>query len=394
MMAAPEQVRVGIVGLGHRGQWWIELCRRVKGCRLTALCEKIEPLLLKASARAQDPSVRCYTDFETMLKEAEVDAVAVVTAPHDQPELICRALEAGKHVVCEVALTYDLGDLWRVVVAVENSGLKFQMAEQIMYSAFVKAWRKLIAEGQLGKVLYAEGQYIHGMTPDRFWVDAETGERLNFEQARNNPRAAKSRFWNWFPHPIVYIPTGLAPLLAVLDDEVDRVTCMATRPQSYHYTELPTADLEVALMHTRNDAIIRMAAGYTYPTGPGHYRWHVEGTGGRVETGRALHESGKLWLANSFMAETAPIRWEYSPQDIHPEAIGSGHGGCDYFALATFIESIQQDTTPPLDIYRAANITAASLIAIRSVEQGSACLKVPDFRPSAQRPRGQFPGDL
>jgi hypothetical protein len=199
---------------------------------------------------------------------------------------------------------------------------------------------------------------------------------------------------HWFPHPIVYIPTGLAPLLAALDDEVERVTCMATRPQSYYYTELAASDLEVALMHTKKDTIIRMAAGFTYPTPLHHFWWHVEGTGGRVETARGKHDTGKMWRAHTFMDDATPVRWEYTHEDVPPEAIGSGHGGTDYFALATFIESIQKDTDPPLDVYRSANITAASLVSIRSVEQESACLKLPEFRPSDRRKSGQFPKDV
>ena len=196
---------------------------------------------------------------------------------------------------CEVSLTYNMEDLWRVVVAVERSGLKFQMAEQVMYHAFVKAWRKLVVEGKLGHVIFAEGQYLHGMTPDRFWVDSETGERIHLDEASTHPRAVKSRMWNWYPHPILYMATDLGPILSVLEDRVTRVTCMGTRPKSYYYEGLPASDIQVALMHTEKDTIVRMAAGFTYATTPrDHHWWHLEGTTGKVETARSAEIYGRI----------------------------------------------------------------------------------------------------
>lgn len=396
-MSTREQVRIGIVGLGRRGRRaLLRNCQRVPGCKVTALCEKIEPLLQQAYKDADDPDIRCYTDFDRMLKEADIDAVAVVTAPHDQPDLICRALGAGKHVTCEVSLTYDMDDLWRVVVTVERSGMKFQMDEQRMYSKFIKVWRQMVSEGKLGKILFAEGQYLHWQTPDRWWVDGKTGERLTIEQARDNPRAMKSRMWAWFPYPVLYMATDLGPILHVLDDRVSRVTCMATRPESYYYEGLPTSDMNVALMHTEKDTIIRLAVGFTYAAQrlsktSGWHWWHLEGTEGRVETERARYDKPKMWLANSGMDDAVPMDWDYTPDELPPEAIGSGHGSLDYFAVASFIESIQKDTRPVLDVYKSADLTAPAIMAVRSIQQGSACLEVPDFRPSDKRKCGQFP---
>ncbi len=393
-MSIRKQVRIGIVGMGVRGRGWIRTCRRVKGCKVTALCEKVEPLLQEGYKEAEDPKIKCYTDFDEMLKEAKIDAIATVTAPHDQPDLICKALEAGKHVTCEVSLTYNMKDLWRVVVAVEKSGLKFHMAEQIMYSAFVPAWKRLFLEGRLGKIIFAEGQYLHQMMPDRFYIDSKTGGKITIEQAKNNPKAKKSRVWYWLPHPILYLATDLGPILTILDDRVESVTCMATRKKSYHYPGIPASDIEVALMHTEKDTIIRMASGFTYstPSYPqSHHWWHLEGTEGKVETARSVHDKAKMWLANSYMDDAIPINWQYPPYDFPPEAIGSGHGDLDYFAVASFIKSIQEDSEPPLNVYKSADLTAPAIIAIQSVEQGSSCLKVPDFRPSDKRKSGEFP---
>ena len=399
-MPKKKPVRIGIVGLGPRGRLaWMKNLLRIETCRVTALCDRVDALVAQAYREAGDPDIACFTDYGEMLEKADVDAVAIVTAPHDQPDLICRAVEAGKHAACEVSLTYDMDDLWRVVVAVERSGLKFQMAEQVMYHPFVKAWRRLVREGELGHVIFAQGQYLHGMTPDRFWVDYETGERIDLDAAADHPRAAKSRMWNWFPHPILYMATDLGPILTVLDDRVTRVTCMGTRPESYYYEGIPASDIEVALMHTEKDTIVRMAVGFTYATPRDHHWWHLEGTKGKVETARSAEIYGgprgvdtpKIWLERSGEESMREAAWEFSPDDLPEAARGSGHGNMDYFALSSFLDAILNDSDPPLNVYRSAELTAPAIVAVQSVEQGNACLEVPDFRPSDKRKAGEFP---
>ena len=231
------------------------------------------------------------------------------------------------------------------------------------------------------------------MTPDRFWVDSGTGERIHLDDAGDHPRAAKSRMWNWFPHPILYMATDLGPILTVLQDRVTRVTCMATRPESYYYEGIPASDIQVALMQTEKDTIIRMAAGFTYATPRDHHWWHLEGTRGKVETARSAEIYGsaggvdtpKIWLESSGEESMREAEWRYSPEDLPEEARGSGHGNMDYFALSSFLDAILDDSDPPLNVYRSADLTAPAIVAVQSVEQGNACLEVPDFRPSEEK---------
>lgn len=44
-----------------------------------------------------------------------------------------------------------------------------------------------------------------------------------------------------------------------------------------------------------------------------------------------------------------------------------------------------------MDVYKAADASAPAIMAAKSVEEGSKCLEVPDFRPNAKRKAGQPP---
>ena len=45
-----------------------------------------------------------------------------------------------------------------------------------------------------------------------------------------------------------------------------------------------------------------------------------------------------------------------------------------------FIDAIKNDTTPPMDVYKAVETAAPAIIAAESARRGGELLEVPDFR--------------
>src|SRR5439155_21580410 len=249
-------------------------------------------------------------------------------------------------------------------------------------------------DGELGKVVYAEAEYVHGMHLDWYWLDERTGQHLTFEEAGTNPHAVKTRYWN-IHHPIWYNPHSLAPLLRVLNERVVQVTCMATRRPSYYLPEVPLPDVEVALMKTDGDTIIRLAAGFVAPA---PYPWHwyrLRGTLGEVETGRRSDSGvpdgrGSLhWRAGRYRRTRDEINWTFTEHQPNVAAAAqTGHSGLDYYPLEDFVASLIDDRPTLIDVYRAAGIAAPAAVAGLSVDRGSVPLEVPDFRPGPNRRAG------
>lgn len=197
----------------------------------------------------------------------------------------------------------------------------------------------------------------------------------------------------WYmPHPILYLPHELSPILKVLDDHVRKVTCMGTRKGSYHYEGFPVPDMEVALMHTEKDTVLRMATAFNVPTPQPNHWHHIMGSKGEVETNRSRNEKMKIWLAGSSLDTKTEMEWEHPPdQPAQPEARGTGHGGLDYYPLADFVRCIREDTPTEMDVYKAADTAAPAILAGISADKGGEPLKVPDFRPSTKRRPGRRP---
>ena len=117
----------------------------------------------------------------------------------------------------------------------------------------------LVHQGALGKITYCEGEYVGYKGDHRYYQDWKTGELLTPEEGKQRPDARPT--WMLCPS-IHYLPHELSPLLMVLDDRIARVTGMGTRVPSYTHPEVEKADLQVALMQTEKDTILRLMCGY------------------------------------------------------------------------------------------------------------------------------------
>jgi predicted dehydrogenase len=392
-----DTVRLGLVGLGPRGQrGWLETIRLVERAELVAVCDRHPALLAEGAAAAGLPGSRAHRELDDLLARDDLDAVVTAVPPEVQTAVAVPALEAGKHVLCEVPLTYSLEECWHVVLAAERAGRVLALAEQLCHSPFVLAWRDLVASGRLGTITYAEAEYIHGIPVDWYWIDEETGHYLSWDEACRHPRARKTRFWT-LSHPAWYNPHSLSPLLRALDDRVVSVVCLGTRAQSSFLPEVPIPDLEAALLKTARDAVIRLANGFIAPT-PFPWHWYrVLGTGGDVQTTRKSDtgtpdgKTGLLWLADGDEKSRRDVTWEIEPRPGEEAAARSGHSGLDYFALRDFVDAVLEGGRPAVDVYRAAEIAAVAALAGVSAEEGSTLQQVPDFRPGPARPLGSPP---
>lgn len=391
-------IRLGVIGLGRRAIYnVIDSVTRYDEYNLTAVCDILPDLVSKVTAdlaTKNNLTVRGYTDWQKMLATEELDAVAVQVDPNIQIDICCEALRAGLHVMTEVPLSYKLDDCWKIVTAVEQSNKLFLLMEQVRYAGYIRAWRKIIQSGIIGKPIFAEGEYFHHL-PWMFYRDSR-GTNYSPDEARRANRPDIQPTWRYTEPPIGYLPHELSPLLYALDDRVVRVSGMGNRKQSYAFDNLNYPDTQAALMHTQNDVIMRLAVGFS-TTGmsrglPLVYHWqHVKGTEGVIEMPRGPEDSFKLWVENWHVKEPIRIPWSLDRNDAPPEVAQSGHGGLDYYTFAHFADAILYNEPLEFDVYRAVETAAPAIIAAQSIDQGEIAIDVPDFRLGPHRKRGQRP---
>ena len=387
-----EEIRIGLTGLGARGRHWLKTLDNFNGYRVTAICDPIEELHEISLAVLNDPeSVKVYARYEDFLADPNVDAVALTVRCKEQGALAAQALEAGKHVNSEVPAAHTMEDCWRIVVAAERSGKVYQLAEQSRFSGVFAAWRDLVREGKLGKITFCEGQYIGYKDSARYHRLPGTAQLVPIADLAAHPEAEPS--WiNRMP-PIHYLPHELSPILMVIDDRVKEVTAMSTSSPSYVHSEIHQPDIQLAIMKTEKDTLMRLAVSYTQPTAPRDNHWcHIMGTKGSVELARSLRDKPKLWLADGQMHDLAEVDWRPQRTDAPAEARGSGHSDTDYYIHASFRDAVLHNVPLEFNVYKAMNTAAPAVLASESIAQGSTLMQVPDFRPGPNRRKGDLPG--
>ena len=110
-------------------------------------------------------------DFEELLNNSEINLIDICTPPYAHPEMVIKALEAGKNVICEKPLTgcFDTSltkaqmfeslkaDLERIKDAVGKSSGRFMYAENFVYAPAVQRAAEML-QARKSRILFIKGE--------------------------------------------------------------------------------------------------------------------------------------------------------------------------------------------------------------------------------------------
>ncbi|MDZ4814895.1 MAG: Gfo/Idh/MocA family oxidoreductase [Verrucomicrobiota bacterium] len=153
------QVRVAIIGLGY---WGPNLLRNFNGldtATVAACCDLDDRRFAKFLGHY--PSVRFTTDFESVLKDSSIDAVAIATPVRTHYEVAKKCLLAGKHVLIEKPLTMQVNQAEELVEVAQKNGLTLMVDHVFVFSPPVEKMKEIIDAGQLGRLYFIDSVRIN-----------------------------------------------------------------------------------------------------------------------------------------------------------------------------------------------------------------------------------------
>ena len=139
--------RIGLIGCGNIAGAWLKAVGEHPDCDLTVAFD-LDPEA--ARARAEEAGARAVTRLEELL-DSDVEVVVIGTPTTSHPELVTRAAEAGKHVLCEKPMALDLASCRRMIEACEEAGVKLAIGHTIRFFGTYRTVRRLVAEGAIGE---------------------------------------------------------------------------------------------------------------------------------------------------------------------------------------------------------------------------------------------------
>ena len=164
----PDSVSQGrLLSLGEQGR--CQFCHAIGG---------FDPDAPKRHAAADVAPGLFYPDsLEEFFANPEIDIVAIYTPDATHAELIIRAFEAGKHVICTKPLVSNLKQLGDIVKSSKATGKRLMVGQSTRFFEPFLQQRLRTEAGEFGEIEFVDAQYCHRM--DWFydkspWSIAET----------------------------------------------------------------------------------------------------------------------------------------------------------------------------------------------------------------------------
>lgn len=396
-----QPIRFAVVGAGRAGQGgtgrglsFIESAAHMSDdIVMAAICDN-DPIAL--GQWREQGGLKCFANYEDLLADPDIDAVCISTPVQLHARQAIEALNAGKHVLSEVTATYSLEEGWELIEAVERTGLTYMMAENYCYMRENMIVENMARQGVFGEITYASGAYLHDC---RNLIWDGNGE-LTWRG-----RLRKTYYGNTYP------THSLGPVSRWLGiNETDRYVSTATwgspsralpdyarrnlpgHPEYGQSSYWQGNDNAVTMLQTEQGTLVEIRVDWASPRPHNMVRHELQGTKASFTTQEPGHES-LIWIADRSATSATGVaeEWEplskYSEEFEHPlwkahfaEAEKAGHGGGDFFTLREFASAVRDKRPPMIDVYDAVTWSSITPLSMKSLDNGSAPVEVPNFK--------------
>jgi len=403
---ATARVRLGLIGVGLRGQSHLELALRRDDVEVVAICDiqqRMIDMSLGLVAQEGKPKPKVILDgpqgYKKLLDDKSIDAVIIAT-PWEWHKVMCiDAMNAGKYVGCEVITGMTVDECWEIVRTSEKTGMPMMMLENVCYRRDVMAILNMVRQNIFGEMIHLQGGYQHDLREVKFndgvnayGHGAEFGAK-GFSEASWRTQHSVDRNGDLYP------THGVGPLSMMTNinrgNRFTQLVSYSTKARGLHdyivkvggenhpnaKINFKLGDVVTTMIRTANDETILLQHDTDLPR-PYSLGFRVQGTKGIwMDVNKSIYIEGQ---------SAKPHQWEEAKAWLdkydHPlwkkygnDAAGAGHGGMDWFVLNAFIEAVKAKTNTPQDVYDAVTWSAITPLSEKSIQQHGASVDFPDF---------------
>lgn len=161
VLGANDEVVIGIIGTGGRGQRLLKAITNIKGYRVAAVCDLIQARADQAAEICEQyqPKVRVYRDFSKMMNLEKMDAIIVATEEANHGKCVIPVLRAGLHCFSEKPIETTVEKVDEVVKAARQAKGLYQVGYQRHYIPSFQTSIKHIQDGHAGKITFLQGMW-------------------------------------------------------------------------------------------------------------------------------------------------------------------------------------------------------------------------------------------
>jgi len=361
---------VAIIGLGF-GAEFIPIYQKHPLANMYGICQRTEERLNQVGD-AFGVEKR-FANYDDVLADPDVDFVHINSPIPDHAPMSMAALRAGKHVMCTVPMATTVQECEQIVATVRETGLKYMMAETVVYSREFLFLKEMYEKGELGKI-----QYLAASHPQDMDGWPEYWERMI---------------------PMHYATHVVSPCLGLLDGRAEYVSCFGsgTVREDIQQKSGTRFAVESCHMKIKDSDVAAHIWRFLYDTAR-QYResFDVYGTKKSFEWTLVEGEPHVMHTAKKPEPEipspvTVPDYAHLLPEPIQPFTSsiqdadhlsfvqGAGHGGSHPHMVHEFLSALSEDRDPWPNAVTSANWTCVGICAHQSATQGGEVVRLPDF---------------
>lgn len=133
-----------------------------EGVEVVAICD-ID--MERASKLAAEVGAAAYPSYEEMLNRSDIDVVSVCTPANLHPTVACYALDRGKHVLTEKAISLTLEEADRMIEAARRNGRHLGVSYQYRCFEYNAEIRRRFRNGDFGAPIIARFSDVREVRP-------------------------------------------------------------------------------------------------------------------------------------------------------------------------------------------------------------------------------------
>ena len=365
-----KKFRVAMVGLGF-GAEFIPIYQRHPLGQVEAICRRNEAELNSVGDRFG--IAKRYTKFEQVLADSDIDFVHINSPIPDHGWMSLEALKAGKHVMCTVPMSTSIDECEKICQLVQDTGLKYMMAETVVYSREFLFIKQKFEQGDLGKI-----QYMAASHPQDMEGWPEYWERMI---------------------PMHYATHVVSPVLGLVNGRAEYVSCFGSGTISESlakksgnkyavescHIKIKDSDISAHIWRFLFDTARQYRESFDVYGTKQSFEWSlVEGEPHVLHTAKKPeHEIASKIVVPDF-AHLLPKEIQMFTQSIqdaeHLSFIqGGGHGGSHPHLVNEFLTALSKNRDPWPNAVQSANWTCVGICAHQSTEQGGQIVQLPKF---------------
>ena len=279
-------VKVGFIGCGGIAfQKHLPGMIQEEGVELVAFCDIVKERAEKAAKEFGSPNAKVYTNYKELLEDKSIDAVHVLTPNVAHCEITVASLEAGKHVLCEKPMAATTADAKKMLDARDKTGKMLTIGYQYRHFHENAIAKKVIDDGWLGDIYYAEASYIRRRGVPTWGVFMDKEKQGGGPLIDIGTHALDLTLFLMNNYEVDHVVgTSFEKLGRLLDCETQGQNSWTGTPDPWNNKTFEVEDFAVGYIKMKNGAVIHLKASWALnmETNPGMV--NLCGTKGGLDT--------------------------------------------------------------------------------------------------------------